>query len=191
MADFYCVYSVIDIIWKIFSILFVLYKFTSFFSMLYGFVNFLKNIMKWTIYAKNQLLIYIRKKQSFNFNDNHNDNDNDTKLTKSIFTKFKERLYNFFTFSSYSSNDDTILPLYETNIDKVETETDEDIHLTDKLAEKLNDSNLSSYYDIKYKSDFQLKSQNKCDNYEYLYQNELCESQSEESELFINFGDNL
>lgn len=110
MADYYFIYSVIDIIWKIFSILFVLYKFTSFFSMLYEFFKFLGKLLKGLIYVKDQIVIYIIKRNNYNFDDT------DLPIRpKSFYTIFKEhclKLYN--KIFGHSNHNNTYLPLYET-----------------------------------------------------------------------------
>jgi hypothetical protein len=111
MADYYFIYSVIDIIWKIFSILFVLYKFTSFFSMLYEFFKFLGKLLKGLIYVKDQIVIYIRKRQNVNYNF---DNPDLPIRPKSFYTIFREHCLKLYNKIFGNSNHNTYLPLYET-----------------------------------------------------------------------------
>ena len=107
MADFYFVYSVIDIVWKIFSILFVLYRFTSFFSMLYEFFKFLGKLLKWLIYVKDQIVIYIRKR------NNYGVEEYDLPVRQqSFFSKLYNKLFK-------KNENHTYLPLYETRTERV------------------------------------------------------------------------
>ena len=114
MTDFYFIYSIIDIIWKIFSILFVLYRFTSFFSMIYGFSNFLGKLLKGFIYIKDQIVIYIKKRNNYSFENDH-DLPNRPKSLFIIFKQNCKRIYNkIFGITNNNDNDNTYLPLYET-----------------------------------------------------------------------------
>ena len=102
MSDFYFVYSVIDLVWKICSILFVLYRFTSFFSMIYDFFKFSGRLLKGLIYVKDQIVIYIRKRNNYGIEQY------DLPIRQdSFFTKLYNKLFK-------KNENHTYLPLYET-----------------------------------------------------------------------------
>lgn len=156
MADFYFVYNVIDIVWKIFSILFILYRFTSFFSMLYDFFKFLGKLLKRLIYVKDQIVIYIRKR------NNYNVEEYDLPIRQeSYFTKIYNKIF--------KRNDNTYLPLYETrterannyyseseietfnftNRDSIQSDTfNKLLHSNITMEESSDVFNSNSYYDI-------------------------------------------
>lgn len=103
MTDFYFIYSIIDLIWKVFSILFILYRFTSFFSMLYEFFKFSGKLLKGFIYIKDQITIYIKKRNNYSFDDS------DLPIRpKSFFSKLCDKIF------KRNVSDNTYLPLYET-----------------------------------------------------------------------------
>jgi hypothetical protein len=157
MADFYFVYSVIDIVWKIFSILFVLYRFTSFFSMLYEFFKFLGKLLKGLIYVKDQIVIYIRKRNNYSVEEYDLPIRQESYFTK-IYNKIFKRNENY-----------TYLPLYETRTERTnnydENESESEIFnfknrdsIQSETFNKLLHSNITmegssdvfsqSYYDI-------------------------------------------
>jgi hypothetical protein len=147
MGDFYFVYSVIDIIWKIFSILFVLYRFTSFFSMLYEFFKFLGKLLKGLIYVKDQIVIYIRKRNNYSIEEY------DLPIRQeSFFTKLYNKIFK-------RNNNHIYLPLYETRTERVNNyHSENDNDSENETFNKLLHSNISmqesseifnsSYYDI-------------------------------------------
>lgn len=147
MADFYFIYSIIDIIWKIFSILFVLYRFTSFFTMIYEFFKFLGKLLKGFVYVKEQIVVYIRKRNNYGF-----DNLDLPIKPDSFFTVLKQnckKLYNKI-FGTTLSNNNMNMPLYETQtemihnpfieIDDIESESECDV-FNFKNKSELNISN--------------------------------------------------
>lgn len=155
MADFYVVYSVIDIVWKIFSILFVLYRFTSFFSMLYEFFKFLGKLLKGLIYVKDQIVIYIRKRNNYSVEEYDLPIRQESYFTK-IYNKIFKRNENY-----------TYLPLYETrtertnnyneseseifdfkNRDSIQSETFNKLLHSNVTMEGSSDVFNQSYYDI-------------------------------------------
>lgn len=149
MVNFYFVYSIIDLIWKIFSILFVLYRFTSFFTMLYNFFKFLGTLLKKLIYFKNQVTMYTTRNNSYN--------DLDLPIrSKSFFMIFKEKCYRLYNRIFKIDVPDESLPLYETrtcNIIESENDSfnfnDRNSIQNDEFNKLLNSSDaFNSYFDI-------------------------------------------
>lgn len=151
MVNFYFVYVIIDLIWKIFSILFVLYKFTSFFTMTYNFLKFLGTSLKKLIYLKNQITVYTRR--------NRNSDNLDLAIRpKTFFTIFKEKCYTLYNkVFKISLSDDEYLPLYETRTEHNLAESENDsFNFTDRNSIQNEEFNsllnstdvFNSYFDI-------------------------------------------
>lgn len=148
MFDFYFVYSIIDIIWKIFSILFVLYRFTSFFNMMYEFVKFLGKLFTGLVYVKDQIVIYLRKRNNYSYM-----NESDLPIRpKSYFTILKENCKKIYNNFFEIIHNDTYLPLYETRTEYNEPNFEENTPLksTNDFNNMLNSNMLNS--DISFQS---------------------------------------